>query len=177
MGWTFRRRVYLTPENEESDPMPLGFEESLGPLLERALLVSNALLASKATGAAIAMSEGKEMVCLAAQGTAPDLGMRLDPQFGFSGMCVRKGRILFCDDTETDPRVDRAACQRLDARSMIAVPLLERGKVIGIFQVFSSAAHAFDNNDIRHLDMLAKMTVEAIADMRPARTKGRIVAV
>jgi putative methionine-R-sulfoxide reductase with GAF domain len=60
---------------------------------------------------------------------------------------------------------------------MIAVPLLDRGKVIGILQVFSSTAHAFDDNDIRHLDMLAKMTVEAMADMRHARTKGRIVAV
>jgi len=142
-------------------------------LLERALFATNALFATKATGAAIALREGKEMVCVAAQGTAPDPGMRVDPEFGFSGMCVRKGRILVCDDTETDPRVDRAACQRLEARSMIAAPLLDRGKVVGILQVFASAAHAFDDNDIRHLDMLARMTVEALAEMRPARTKGK----
>ena len=110
------------------------------------------------------------MVCVAAQGTAPDLGMRLDQQFGFSGMCVRKERILFCDDTETDPRVDRAACQRLGARSMIAVPLLDRGKAVGILEVFSSTAHAFDDNDIRHLNLLAKRTIVAMAETRPART-------
>src|SRR6266849_10724468 len=121
MGWPLRRRLYLSSEDEDSDPSPLGVEELLSPVLERALL------ATKATGAAIALSEGKEMVCMATQGTAPDLGMRLDPQFGFSGMCVRRGRILFCDDAETDPRVDRAACQRLGARSIIAVPLLDRG--------------------------------------------------
>jgi putative methionine-R-sulfoxide reductase with GAF domain len=171
MRWTLRPRLHLTADNGNSDLTPLGVEELLSSLLERALF------ATKATGAAIALSEGKEMVCLVAQGTAPDLGMRVDPQFGFSGMCVRKGRILFCDDTETDPRVDRVACQRLDVRSMIAVPLLDRGKVIGILQVFSTTAHAFDDNDIRHLDMLMKMTVEAMADMRPARFKGRIMAV
>ena len=170
MGWPLRRRLYLTLENEDSDLTPLGVEEWLNPVLECALS------ATKATGAAIALNEGKEMVCLAAQGTAPDLGIRLDPQFGFSGMCVRKGRILFCDDAETDPRVDRAACQRLGARSMIAVPLLDRGKAVGILEVLSSTAHAFDDNDIRHLNLLANMTVEAMAEMRPARTKRRIVA-
>jgi GAF domain-containing protein len=171
MGWPLRRRLYLSSEDEDSDLSPLGVEELLSPVLERALL------ATKATGAAIALNEGKEMVCMATQGTAPDLGMRLDPQFGFSGMCVRRGRILFCDDAETDPRVDRAACQRLGARSMIAVPLLDRGKAVGILEALSSTAHAFDDNDIRHLNLLAKMTVEAMAEMRPAHTKRRIQAV
>src|SRR5438552_6473369 len=77
MGWPLRRRLYLTLENEDSHLTPLGVEEWLNPLLERALSATNA------TGAAIALNEGKEMVCLAAQGTAPDLGTRLDPQFGF----------------------------------------------------------------------------------------------
>ncbi len=166
MRWPLRRETYFTVENGDSDLRPLDEEGLLSRVLERALL------ATEATGAAIALSGGKEMVCLAAQGTAPDLGMRLDQQFGFSGMCVRKGRILFCDDTETDPRVDRAACQRLGARSMIAVPLLDRGKAIGILEVFSGTAHVFDDNHIRHLDLLAKMTVEALAQTRSARTTG-----
>jgi GAF domain-containing protein len=62
-----------------------------------------------------------------------------------------------------DPRVDRAACHRLGARSIIAVPLLDHGKAVGILEVFSGTAHAFDDNDIRHLNLLAKMTVEAMA--------------
>ena len=116
MRWPFRRRLYLTVDNDDSELRSVGVEELLSPVLKRALM------ATKATGAAIALNRGKGMLCLAAQGTAPDLGMRLDQQSGFSGMCVRKGRSLFCDDTETDPRVDRAACQRLGARSMVAVP-------------------------------------------------------
>ena len=159
MRWPFRRRLYLTVDNDDSDLRPVGVEELLSPVLKRALM------ATKATGAAIALNRGNGMVCLAAQGTAPDLGMRLDQQFGFSGMCVRKGRSLFCDDTETDPRVDRAACQRLGARSMIAVPLLDRGKAVGILEVFSGTAHAFGDNDVRHLDLLATMTVEAMAEL------------
>jgi len=59
---------------------------------------------------------------------------------------------------------------------MIAVPLLDRGKAFGILEVLSSTSHAFDDNDIRHLNLLANMTVEALAEMRPARMKRRIVA-
>ena len=160
--------MYLTEEDDDSDLKPLAVEELLSPVLERALF------ATRATGAAIAWREGREMVCVAGRGTAPDLGMRLDQRFGFSGMCLQKGRILFCDDAETDPRVDRAVCRRLGVRSMIAVPLLEHGKAIGILEVFSSTTHAFNDNDIRHVNMLAKMTVEAIAVVRPPRAKRRI---
>src|SRR6266550_4425036 len=87
MRWPLRR-LYLTEEYGDS------VEELLSPVLERALF------ATKATGVAIAWRGGKEMVCMAARGTAPDLGMRLDQRFGFSGMCLQKGRILFCDDAE-----------------------------------------------------------------------------
>ncbi len=88
MRWPLPRPVYLTLENDDIDLKPLGVEELLRPVLERALF------ATKAMGAAIALRGGTEMVCMATQGTAPDLGMRLDQKFGFSGMCVRKGRIL-----------------------------------------------------------------------------------
>ena len=163
MRWPLQRRLYPTVENDDSDLGSPRADELLSPVLE------HALLPAKATGAAIALREGNEMVCRAAQGTAPDLGMRLDDRSGFSGMCLRKARILFCDDTETDPRVDRAACLRLGVRSIIAVPLLDQGKAVGILEVFSGTAHAFDDNDIRHVDRLAKMIVEAMADVRPAR--------
>src|SRR5260370_42172672 len=136
MRWPLRR-LYLTEENDDSDLKPLAVEELLSPVLERALF------ATKATGAAIAWHGGKEMVCMASRGTAPDLGMRLDQRFGFSGMCLQKGRILFCDDTEMDPRVDRAASQRLGARSILPVPLLHERNILRILHVFSRTPHAF----------------------------------
>ena len=60
---------------------------------------------------------------------------------------------------------------------MIAVPLLDREKAVGILEALSSTAHAFDDNDIRHLNLLAKMTIEVMAEMRPAHTKRPIQAV
>jgi GAF domain-containing protein len=55
---------------------------------------------------------------------------------------------------------------------MIAVPLLDRGKAVGLLEVFSGTARAFEENDIRHLDLLAKMTVEAIAQVPSSERTG-----
>jgi GAF domain-containing protein len=160
--WPLRPQLHLTV-NDVSDFRSLVVEQLLNSVLKLALSATNA------RGGAIALSEGTEMICWAAEGIAPDLGTRLDKQSGFSAMCVRKCRILLCDDAETDPRVDRAACQRLGARSMIAVPLLEHGKLVGILEVFSGIPHAFDDDDIRHLDPLARAIVEAMADIPPIK--------
>jgi GAF domain-containing protein len=169
MEWPLQRRLSLAIDNDGSELAPT-LEELLSIMLERAMS------ATRATGAAIALSEGRQMVCVAAQGTAPDVGTRLDLQVGFSGMCARKSRILLCDDAEMDPRVDLAACRQLGTRSMIAVPLLNRMKTLGILEVLSSSPHAFDDNDIRQLNFVAGMTVEALAETRSVQ-KRRIVAV
>jgi GAF domain-containing protein len=169
MEWPLQRKLSLAIDNDGSELAPT-LEELLSIMLERAMS------ATRATGAAIALSEGRQMVCVAAQGTAPDVGTRLDLQVGFSGMCARKSRILLCDDAEMDPRVDLAACRQLGTRSMIAVPLLNRMKTLGLLEVLSSSPHAFDDNDIRQLNFVAGMTVEALAETRSVQ-KRRIVAV
>jgi hypothetical protein len=62
MRWPLRRRLYLTVDNNDRDLRPLGLEELLGPVLERALV------ATRATGAAIALSAGKEIGLLGRPG-------------------------------------------------------------------------------------------------------------
>ncbi len=131
-------------------------------------MLERALFATKAMGAAIALRGRTEMVCMAPQGTCSRSRDAFRPKIRVFRNVRTDRPDSICDDAETDPRVDRAACQRLGARSIIAVPLLDRGKAVGILEVFSGTAHAFDDNDIRHLDLLAKMTVEATADVRPA---------
>ena len=79
MEWPLQRRLSLAIDNDGSELTPT-LAELLSIMLERAMS------ATRATGAAIALSEDRETVCVAAQGTAPDVGTRLDPQFGFSGM-------------------------------------------------------------------------------------------
>ena len=91
------------------------------------VVVERALELVKAEGAVIELAEDEEMVYRAVSGIAAgQLGLRLKLASSLSGRCVLSGEILRCIDTETDERVDRAACRRMHIRSMLVVPLAAR---------------------------------------------------
>jgi TonB family protein len=124
-------------------------------------IVGQACLATGATAAAIALWRGDEMVCRAATGTeAPDLGIRLETRAGLSGACVQARELQQCHDTELDPRVDRAACQRLGVRSLLVLPLLDGDELFGIFEIFSPRPNAFDERDVHTVLALAHRIVQ-----------------
>ena len=119
-------------------------------------MAERALTLTRATGAAIALSTGEEMICEASAGSdAPPVGSRLQASSGFSGECVRTGRSLRCDDSETDDRVDRAGCRALGVRSIVAVPIRRGNRVAGLIEVFSSQPFAFTPEDISVLQQLS----------------------
>lgn len=123
---------------------------ALGTNLDAALqlIAERAQAFTRGTGAAIALTYGKEMVCRASAGAdAPPIGTRLDSSAGFSGECIRTGKLLRCDDSETDSRVDRESCRGLGIRSIGAAPIRVAGTVVGLLEVFSPNAHAFGEND------------------------------
>ena len=123
---------------------------------------------TRANGCAIALSENGEMVCRASSGDAPPVGAKLEVGSGFSGYCVRTGFLQRCDDAEIDARVDRESCRLLGIRSMIAVPIRVREPVVGLLEVFSSKANAFDERDGTILQRLADTTLAAVQrDTRP----------
>jgi putative methionine-R-sulfoxide reductase with GAF domain len=138
--------------------------DSLGSDLDRALhlLAQRALTFTRATGAAIALTEGSNMTCRASAGDAPGVGARFSIGSGFSGECVRTGQLLRCDDSETDPMVDRESCRLLGIRSMIAVPIRWEDAVIGLLEVFSPEPYAFSTNDPIVLQRLAGIISTAV---------------
>jgi TonB family protein len=119
-------------------------------------VVEQACLATGATGAAIVLQRGGEMVCRATSGsTAPDLGSRLDTTSGLSGECIRTREIQRCDDVQVDGRVDVNASQRLGVRSVIVMPLIVGTELVGVFELFSSLPRAFGQRDDLTLQALA----------------------
>jgi GAF domain-containing protein len=128
------------------------------------LIAERAQVITAATGAALALRRGKDIVCRARAGrTAPDLGVRLQTDIGISAECVRTGEVLVCGDAESDTHVDRATCRRLGVRSILVAPLRYFRRTLGLFEVLSSAPHAFDHQDIATMQLLAGMTVAAIS--------------
>src|SRR5690242_9222117 len=118
-------------------------------------IVEQARLATTATGAAIALLRDGQMVCRATSGwNAPDLGMRISGNSGLSGKCIQTLQVQLCNDTETDNRVDAESCRGLNIRSILAYPLMEEGRLEGVFEIFSSLPDAFGERDIQTLEAL-----------------------
>lgn len=117
-----------------------------------------------ATGAAIALRHGSEIICQARAGrTAPDIGVRLQTDTGLSAECVRTGEVLLCHDAESNPRVDLASCRRLGVRSILVAPLRHLRRTLGIFEVLSARPNAFDQQDIATMQFLSGMMVAALS--------------
>lgn len=127
------------------------------------LVAERAIAITGADGLAIALAENNEIVLRASAGSVrPDIGARIDRDSAFSGASFRTAQIVNCDDTETDPRVNLQACRRLGARSMVAVPLCGRRRVIGLLEAFSSWPFGFNDSDVRNLSLLAELIVSAL---------------
>ncbi len=120
-------------------------------------IVSRALALTGAKGAALALYEGGQLICRAICGTdTPALGARISTESGITGECVRLARVMYCSDSSTDSRVDREVCADLGIRSILALPLFAGERVVGLLEVLSQRAGAFDPIDAKALDQLAR---------------------
>ena len=127
------------------------------------LVAERAIAITGADGLAIALAENNDIVLRASAGTIkPDVGARIDRDSAFSGACFRTAQIVRADDTETDDRVNLQACRRLGARSMVAVPLCGRRRVIGLLEAFSAEPFGFNDSDVRSLELLAEIILGAL---------------
>ncbi len=127
------------------------------------LVAERAVAITGADGLAIALAENDEIVLRASAGIIkPDVGARLDRDSAFSGACFRAAQIVRCDDTEIDARVNLHACRLLGARSMVAVPLCGRRRVIGLLEAFSAEIFGFNDSDVRSLELLAELILGAL---------------
>ena len=148
----------LLLHQSDIDLAELDLEPTISLIAERAQVIT------AASGAAVALRRGNEIVCRARAGrTAPDLGVRLQTDSGISAECVRTGEVLVCGDAEANPHVDVASCRRLGVRSILVAPLRYFRRTLGLFEVLSSAPFAFDQQDIATMQLLAGMTVAAIS--------------
>jgi diguanylate cyclase (GGDEF)-like protein len=109
-----------------------------------------------ATSAVIELPDGDEMVYAVTSGEAtPYLGIRMDRRSTLSGLALDRDQVLYCEDTEIDPRVDRRASRRVNLRSMICVPLKHQGQAIGVLKVYSPEPRRFGPADVETLNLLS----------------------
>jgi putative methionine-R-sulfoxide reductase with GAF domain len=172
------RTIYFEGEQNSSEKNGDGrsltaqFEfKSLGSDLDAALNVvaERAQVLTRSSGAAVALASNGSLTCRARAGEgAPILGSAVDINNGFSGGCIRTGKTLRCDDAQSDPRVDAAACQRLVIRSIVAAPIQYDRQTVGLLEVFSERPFAFDEGDVAVVERLARTALLTITQSAAA---------
>ena len=164
-------RAVHAGEEVEIHAAELDLEPAISAITERAQHLTGA------TGAAIALRAGDEIVCRARAGrTAPDLGVRLQTDAGISAEAVRTGEVMLCHDAERNPRVDLASCRRLGVRSILVSPLRYYRRTLGVFEVLSSSPSAFDERDVATMQLLSSMMVAAISRISSLHQSRRAVS-
>jgi len=120
-----------------------------------------------ASGSAIALGTGHNMVCRGSAGLAPEIGTAISADSGLTSECILTGKTIRCDDTETDSRVDRDACRELKLRSSLIVPVRYVSEVRGVLEVFSANEKAFDEQQAQLLERLADLTSQLVYGQPP----------
>lgn len=119
-------------------------------------IVARVLIITPATGAVVELIENDDMVYKAVSGTVSAYAnYRIKREGSLSGLCVKHRQIMISDDTSNDVRVNADACKKVSASSMVIVPLVQRGNVVGVLKALSVQTHAFKDEDLQTLQLIA----------------------
>jgi diguanylate cyclase (GGDEF)-like protein/PAS domain S-box-containing protein len=120
------------------------------------LLCAHAMELTGAEGSAVALLENGELRFAASRGTPEHrIGELLDQDKSLGGRALRDGRSLITRDARDDPRTSTSRVDATGVRSIIAIPLRHAGSSVGVLIVLSKSANAFDDEEVRTLELLA----------------------
>jgi signal transduction histidine kinase len=144
----------------------LNLEQVLTTVMEETALV----LGTEAGSISLLDEESSELVFEAAVGprSAEMKGLRLPLGQGIAGWVVREGQRLLVPDVKEDPRfypgIDGAT--GFATKSLLAVPLKVKGKVIGVIEAVNKTKGYFSQADVALLSSMAQSAAIAIENAR-----------
>ena len=101
-------------------------------------------------------SDKKELVALASSGSMTNIlppGHRQAVNRGLHGRVIRQKKTIIVNDTTLD--TDFIPINNENTRSMLLVPLLSHGQLMGMLEVRSDKTYAFNNMDIASVEGIA----------------------
>jgi len=148
----------------------MGSTLELVPLMRR--IINATVRALHAEAGMLVLLEGNNSLTLrAVAGAIPRdlIGTQLEPEQSLIGWVMRHGRAELVTDPSADPRVpsDHLATQGGFApRTLLAAPLVTKGRVIGAIEVANKRDGPFDQEDLHLLEALAVPAAAAIENAR-----------
>jgi diguanylate cyclase (GGDEF)-like protein len=101
--------------------------------------------------------ETGELVCRASAGVPPSVspGFTIGREDGISWRVFESGEAVYIPDVRTTPEFRYYNGEKPDVRSFLSVPLLSKGKVVGILNVNHPEPNAFDGESLATMRVLA----------------------
>ncbi len=96
--------------------------------------------------------------------TPVEIPVRLQPGESIVGWALEQRQPVLIDDVQTDPRALEWVHEHMDiqARGLMAVPLLARDRDIGVIEIASSEPGAYTNSELRTLQAIASTLTIAL---------------
>ena len=105
------------------------------------------------------------MRCRAKIGASvPDVGTPLYSGIGLSGLCLQTGEVQLSNDTNVDSRVDLEASKKLGIRSLLVLPLKANTAVLGVLELASVNANAFNPLEVARMSSLADELLRFVSE-------------
>ena len=132
--------------------------------LHRAMLMmaAHAIRVCNASGVAIALLEGNELVYRAGSGSAAnDVGRHVPAVLSVRASDARK-EILKVENAEMDSRVEAEVCRQFGVNSIVMLPIYKQQVLVGVLQVQFTDAHAFLDRELRAYRLMLNLLEDAI---------------
>jgi diguanylate cyclase (GGDEF)-like protein len=109
-------------------------------------------------------AETRMLVCRAGAGMASELAedFQIAPGDGVSGRVFETGEPVYLPDVRSSSEFLYYGGRRMDLRSFLCVPLLSKGRAIGVLNVHHSSPNAFDAESLATMRILASYLAIAI---------------
>lgn len=107
---------------------------------------------------------------------APEIGnLRIPVGQGIVGSVAASGRPELIHDVAADPRWRGDSSEAFDTRAILAVPLVSRGRVIGVLQLLNPVGRErFDDDDLRRMRLFAGPLAHALENAKLYAAQQRI---
>jgi hypothetical protein len=148
----------------------LPFDKILDLIADRARIVADA------SGIAIGLLTGNQLVYRAGSGSGTQLvyragsgsgtqyiGQRVTAVLSVSAHTGPRKEILRVANAESDFRIEAAICRERDAKALLIMPIYRDCFVAGLLETLFSDAHTFGDREVCTYRMLANLVEEAMA--------------
>jgi hypothetical protein len=127
------------------------------------LMAERARNVAQATGVAIAILQGDQLVYRAGSGSsAAYVGRRVTAILSVSRHTKSKAEILRVENAQRDGRIEAAICRQFGAESLLILPVYDNRNLVGVLEVIFSDAHSFQEQEVRTYRLMAGLLGEVI---------------